>query len=162
MDSRVRTIVRAFSLLELSNSLEIVRRCARPTFIVVLFQSERARERENSSVSVNWKLKRQEEDGRIKEHRSEVRAGTGPGKMTDTKWLLYQSTGSSCYWTSSARHILGDWWLVAQTFIDGPPSLRIPGDPTQASLFPNVFSLLSTPERDEFFFLSFSLPENRA
>lgn len=46
MDSRVRTIVRAFSLLELSNSLEIVRRCARPTFIVVLFQSERARERE--------------------------------------------------------------------------------------------------------------------
>lgn len=45
MDSRVRTIVRAFSLLELSNSLEM-RRCARPTFIVVLFQSERARERE--------------------------------------------------------------------------------------------------------------------
>lgn len=46
MDSRVRTIVRAFSFLELSNSLEIVRRCARPTIIVVLFQSERARERE--------------------------------------------------------------------------------------------------------------------
>lgn len=73
--------------------------------------------------------------------------------LVDRFFLLPRLPPRDIYWVTGGR-----LWRRVRSFIDGPPSLRIPGDPTRASQrsFRNVFSrLFPLGSEAEFFLFSF-------
>lgn len=96
--------------------------------------------------------------GAQKRGQSRYRAGKNDGYemvtvLVDRFFLLPRLPPRDIYWVTGGR-----LWRRVRSFIDGPPSLRIPGDPTRASQrsFRNVFSrLFPLGSEVEFFLFSF-------
>lgn len=96
--------------------------------------------------------------GAQKRGQSRYRAGKNDGYemvtvLVDRFFLLPRLPPRDIYWVTGGR-----LWRRVRSFIDGPPSLRIPGDPTRASQrsFRNVFSrLFPLGSEAEFFLFSF-------